>query len=122
MSLTVKNGAVAFMWCGDAGQFDAFWIETKEDGQRSTVTTKGEGPYRLIRGQTFTAEAPPDGPNYSARGTIPIADGTSIYVGTLSNDGPGPTYRSAFNDVDLQSLSDGTWVTGGGRQTEEACE
>jgi hypothetical protein len=121
MVLTVQDSTVTFMWCGDDAQFDSFWIENRQDRDFSSVTTEGVGEYRLSRGQTFTAESPPDGPEYSARGTIPIADGSSIYVGTLSNDGPGPNFRSAFNDVDLQSLPEGTWVTGDGEFTQEPC-
>lgn len=120
--LTVQDDTVTFMWCGDDAQFDSLSIENRQDRERSVVTTKGEGPYELSRGQTFTAESPPGGPDYSAQGTIPVADGTSIYVKTLSNDGPGPSFRSAFNDVDLRALPEGTWVTGDGEFTEGPCK
>lgn len=121
MVLTVQDGTVTFMWCGDDAEFDSFSIQNRQDQDWPDVTTDGEGPYMLTRGQTFTTQSPPEGPEYSARGSVPVADRTSIYVLTLSNDGPGPSYRSAFNDVDLQSLPEGTWVTGDGELTREPC-
>ena len=119
--LTVENGEVTFMWCGDDATFDTFWIQSRQAGKEPTVTTDGDGPYRLSHGQTFTAERPPEGPDYPVRGTIPVEDSSSIYVGTLSNDDSGSSYRSAFNDVDLRSLPEGTWVTGDGLLTEDPC-
>lgn len=121
MALTVEDGTVTFMWCGDDAQFDTFWIQSKHASQSSTLATDGYGRYRLLRGQTFTAESPPDGPDYSVRGPIPTQNASSIYVGTLSNDDSGPSFRTAFNDVDLRSLPDGMWVTGDGDLTEEPC-
>lgn len=121
MVLTVQDGVVTFKWCGDDAEFDSFSIQNRQDRERSVVTTAGGGIYQLASGQTFTAQSPPDGPEYSVAGTIPVADGTSIYVKTLTNNGSGPSYRSAFNDIDLASLTEGTWVTGEGEFTKHPC-
>lgn len=121
MVLTLVDGTVTFMWCGDDAEFDTFWIQSRHGGESSALVTNGAGKYQLRRGQTFTAESPPEGPDYSNREPIPVQDASSIYVGTLSNDGSGSSYRSAFNGVDLRSLPDGTWVTGDGELTEDPC-